>query len=378
MKKGITLIELLAVIVILAIVLLITIVSVDSTLLNSKKNLYSIQQKNIEEAAKTYYLKEGMLFDDECVSVSKLLSKGYLEGEKVINAETKEEMTGYVKITYNNNQYNYKYQEDTCEIYEAIVNPAVGSTPSNDANGNIVVGSAFKIKVNNTAKPMTFFVLSNSEDGKYVNLIAEQNIAPNGNFTSEPQPGDEWYSELVDNRYSLQTALTYLNNATSNWTNIPILEKFNYFDEVNQINSSYGYQSIKTEFDESTRKYKVIITLNASLSENPVIYENMRARLPKYSEVMATEVGCTLEQKTCPLWMVNYLSSNTNYSSNEEKINSTGTNYGYWLLTSHQNPIGAKVVYYDGSIYYANTNSANYGVRPVITIPKSTLLNEIK
>ena len=377
MKKGFTLIELLAVIVILAIVLLITVVSVDSTLLNSKKNLYSIQQKNIEEAAKTYYLKEGMLFDDECVSVSKLLSKGYLEGEKVTNAETKEEMTGYVKITYNNNQYNYKYQEDTCEIYEAIVNPAVGSTPSNDANGNIVVGSAFKIKVNNTAKPMTFFVLSN--EGEYVNLIAEQNISPQGNVAEGAYEDDAWYTIVegaISSIYGPKIAYDYLKSATDNWTNIPIIKSFSYEDIGYKTDNTNGYVSIVTSLDASTKNYKTIITPNPSTGAEQIIYENLRVRLPYEKEIL-DNTSCKTDGNiySCPLWMVNYLSKNSYYLS-AGKINSTDNNMGYWLLDTTGNYI--KTIYHEGYIFANYHSTPNYGIRPVITIPKKFLLSEVK
>ena len=115
MNKGFTLIELLAVIIILSILAIITTYSVNTIIKQSKDSLSETQQKNVEEAAKAYYLKEGMAIEDTCVSISELLEKGYIEGEVVKDPETKEEMTGYVKITYASNQYSYNYQTDSCE-----------------------------------------------------------------------------------------------------------------------------------------------------------------------------------------------------------------------------------------------------------------------
>ena len=377
MKNGFTLIELLAVIVILAVILLITVISVDSTLLTSKKNVSSLQQKNIEEAAKTYYLKEGMQFEDDCISVSRLLNKGYLEGEKVKNPETKEDMNGYVKITYANNQYSYKYQKDNCEIYESIKNPEVGVSPQ-IKNGNIVPGSAFKIKVNNTFEPLTFFVLSN--EGEYVNLIAEQNIAPDGKFTSELQDNDYWYITPEGSYYNTsgpKVAYEYLKNATDKWTNIPIIKDFNFENLAYKESNTYGYKGIVTSLDNSSGKYITTILTNPSTGETKITYENLRARFPSKQEVV-DNTSCTSTNGSCPLWMVNYLAKSTYYTS-ELKKNSTGSNYGYWLLDTLKNSNGyIELIYFDGSIFANYHSSPNYGIRPVISIPKNLLLSEIK
>ena len=115
MKKGFTLVELLAVLVILAILMTILIISVESIINNSEKKLSSVQKSRIEETAKTYYLEEGMNSDVTCVNLAYLISKGYIDSSEVKDPETREEMTGSVEITYVSNQYSYKYQESPCE-----------------------------------------------------------------------------------------------------------------------------------------------------------------------------------------------------------------------------------------------------------------------
>ena len=114
-KKGFTLIELLAVLVILGIILLITTYTVNSILNDAKTSLSDSQKHNIEEAAKTYYLKEGMNTNDTCVSVDELIEKGYIEKSEVLDPKDKEKMTGSVKIIYVSNQYSYEYQKNSCE-----------------------------------------------------------------------------------------------------------------------------------------------------------------------------------------------------------------------------------------------------------------------
>ena len=115
MKKGFTLIELLAVIVILGVILSITFLSVNTIIKNSKESLSDSQKHNIEEAAKAYYLKEGTYSDNACVNLSDLINKGYIDAKEVKDPETKQTMTGSVKITYESNQYFYEYQSNSCE-----------------------------------------------------------------------------------------------------------------------------------------------------------------------------------------------------------------------------------------------------------------------
>ena len=120
-NKGFTLTELLAVIFIVAAVALITLYSVSNTLDKSEKNISDVQKQNIENAAEIYYLKEGINEDslelteyESCVDLSYLIKKGYIEDTSILDAVSKEEMTGSVKITYKDNVYKYKYKESEC------------------------------------------------------------------------------------------------------------------------------------------------------------------------------------------------------------------------------------------------------------------------
>ena len=380
---GFTLIELLAVIVILAIIALIAtpiiLKIIDDSKEESNKRSVEMYAKAVENAIANYQLKTGekptkfeeieeyIEYDGSTVvcDVVQIYEDGniYLNG-CIVNNDGK----GYVYGEQHLDKYNVKAATEKSKT--------TGIVPTTDENGNIVPGSEFKIKVSNTSEWLTFFILSNSEDGNYVNLIAEQNITIDGEYTSEPQDGDEWYmteSNPYDNRYGPQKAYTYLNEAVSNWINIPIIENFNYEDEGHKENSIYGYQNIKTELDETTGKYITTITPLSSSYGNQKKYENMRARLPYYSEVIGNTT-CTLSYGSCPLWMVNYLYISSYYSTSN-KINSTGSNYAYWLLSSNAGAsINARYVNNNGTVYNYNTSDAGRGIRPVITILKSDLL----
>lgn len=120
-NKGFTLTELLAVIFILSAVALITLFSVSDTIDKSEKNISDVQKTNIEKAAEIYYLKEGMDEDsleldeyESCVELEYLIEKGYIEETSILDAVSKEELTGSVQIIFKDNVYKYKYQENEC------------------------------------------------------------------------------------------------------------------------------------------------------------------------------------------------------------------------------------------------------------------------
>ena len=116
-KKGFTLVELIAVLVILSVVITIVITVVGPIISGSKDDLLVSQKHSVEEAAKAYYLKEGNLdLTDSCVSISKLIRKGYIEASEVLNPKDNEPMHGSVHITYSSNQYKYEYQDSECAV----------------------------------------------------------------------------------------------------------------------------------------------------------------------------------------------------------------------------------------------------------------------
>ena len=115
-KKGFTLIELLAVFAILAVLLTIVVASVTGIISSSKDNLHKEQTKQIESAARMWFLESDteLLDGESCeISISDIVNKGYIEGNEVIDPKTGEAMTGFVLIKFKNNQYTYTYNEFT-------------------------------------------------------------------------------------------------------------------------------------------------------------------------------------------------------------------------------------------------------------------------
>lgn len=124
MKKGFTLIELIAVIVILSAVALIVFPNINKVIISSRKRLHDEQIQDINKSAEKWATDNIELLDSyhlntTYVPLSVIQSGGYLEKEKVLDPLTKKEMDGCIQIQYdlNNKKYNYDYEELTCEKY---------------------------------------------------------------------------------------------------------------------------------------------------------------------------------------------------------------------------------------------------------------------
>lgn len=124
MKKGFTLVELLAVIVIIITITLIMFPAVTNTIKSSKESLYKVQIEDIELASKKwgteYYTElDSNHLNNIYMPISYLQYLNYLEKDEIINPIDKSIMNGCIEISYNNDnsQYNYKYNDETCEIF---------------------------------------------------------------------------------------------------------------------------------------------------------------------------------------------------------------------------------------------------------------------
>ena len=122
MKKGFTLVELLAVLTLLAFVAIIATPIMEEILDNSSKKTKDAQVKEIIEAAKKYVIKydSEINYDEDneaLLMLSDIKKSEFLNNEAIINAETNEEFNGCVYIKYNENtgktSYAYFYSCET-------------------------------------------------------------------------------------------------------------------------------------------------------------------------------------------------------------------------------------------------------------------------
>ena len=114
MKKGFTLIEMLAVILVLGVVSLIIIPRVNNIIKNQKRNLYEKQVERIEEVAENWGAKHTDLLPDYgsiYIGLNELVTSGELKASDLINPKTEEEMVGCIEIKLDeaHNQYVFNF-----------------------------------------------------------------------------------------------------------------------------------------------------------------------------------------------------------------------------------------------------------------------------
>ena len=107
MKKGFTLVELLAVITVFAILVVVILPRVSKHIDDSKEDLYKTQMDSIERAARDYLLSDKGKEDRKkaqektiYIELAKLQEYDYLEKEKIKNPLDGEIMNGVIRVSY--------------------------------------------------------------------------------------------------------------------------------------------------------------------------------------------------------------------------------------------------------------------------------------
>jgi len=121
-KNGFTLLEVLGVIALLGLIALL-VVTLSTRMLNqSKQSLYDSQKETIIAAAKKWTIPNSnelpMTSTEEAYNLSfnKLAEDGYIDSDELIDPRNNKKICGYIKITYNdsNRQYKYEVIEEKC------------------------------------------------------------------------------------------------------------------------------------------------------------------------------------------------------------------------------------------------------------------------
>lgn len=140
-RKGFTLVELLAVVIIIGLVIVIITPTVKNLLSDSRDSLSKQQYDMIISASKKYMIEHADLLSEDnsfaAVYVDDLIDEGIIDNDNVIDPKTKNELDGCVVVSYNSefNQYEYNYRED-CSI-----------TVTFDPEGGTVSQSSMKVLI---------------------------------------------------------------------------------------------------------------------------------------------------------------------------------------------------------------------------------------
>ena len=117
-KKGFTLVELLAVIVILSIITIVSFTIIFKLVSKSRDNIYEENIKLLEKAAEKWQLDHEDLVGTTtpyCLDVADIEKGGYISKDSLKDPrQTKsKKIEGYVKITYDTTykQYEFEYVE---------------------------------------------------------------------------------------------------------------------------------------------------------------------------------------------------------------------------------------------------------------------------
>lgn len=174
MKKGFTLVELLAVIGIIGIVSLIVFPTITNSIQKSKNNLYQIQIEDIKTVADKWAMDHVDYLDATHLNtigipLKSLILSEYLQNNNIVDPRDKSQMNGCVTISYDNSisQYHYDYVETTCE--QAITNGMIyqyqnGTWNRTDHN---VLESAAQTVINQYSSHNLIMVDGQTTDGFY-------------------------------------------------------------------------------------------------------------------------------------------------------------------------------------------------------------------
>ena len=365
MKKGFTLIELLAVLILLAVIGLITLPIINNSINNSRERALEETIKNIEHAALTYSVENylGMDTNYKSLTLEELKTKGYLENKDIINPVTKEEMTGCILYKWESNQYNFKYS-DECEVsitYEA--------------------GDLLKIQVG-TNETRNFYVLK--DNGDTLTVIMDRNLGDDIAWASDADGETYVTNNNIDTttittpeqQYNFMmtmgpiTANKQLNSLTSNWSNvtekrlpslIDIFEHTEWYKGLTDEQKTNFEEEYTTYIDNTVMANESLQTAMSSCETNECYRTAFKTA--GYEDILV------------PTWLDINL-----YTSGDNTQDTNGYyKYAYWTSDVFSaNPVNAWFVVIGGFVDRVDVvSSVNAGVRPVITINESDIIEKL-
>ncbi len=257
-KKGFTLVELLAVIAILAILVIIALPNVIDMFNEAKKNSFTTEIKEIYKVAEQQWINDSMLNTGEVV-YSRTNSSPC---NKSLNLSGRNNLEYYIKINkagkvveFYTTDGTYQYSYHGNELSIENIGDVIPVSELNDGDKlvinceNVVDGKPFKVlsqkvpgqlsvgdRINVSHTDENFYIVKSNEEVTV--LIAEENLFVGYNFLSNSDV-TEGFISTSDSRYGLQSYLTS-NGASISYALVPFSSKAYWLDNSNNILPQYG------------------------------------------------------------------------------------------------------------------------------------------
>ena len=338
MKRGFTLMELLAVVVILGLVAVFTVPSIINSLKNKADKEYQSFQKTIALATENYYQKntsicDNLAIDNPCyITVGDLFKEGLLK-ETLVNPKTNESIVSSDKIEINKQEYgNLEYtfismnicDDKMCLKGTVYYNPETSQFCSkSDYKANTIASN-----VGNTTGCMKWYTYKNNGNGTY-QLILDHNTTATVAWNSS------------GSNTSMNEVATSLKNDTSSWDN-SLKARLITAKEIAEITGN-------TTFSEAT-------------SNNYFYFDS----LTTIASTTCTS-GNTSECKYG--WLYDRTATNCTLYGCLNDSDSLMTGLGYWTVTPSPNNVSyVWYIYRDGRLAGNRVDNTISGVRPVITV----------
>ena len=402
MKRGFTLIELMAVIVVLGVVATIAVISVDKIIKDNKEKTYEAQIATIEDAARTWgvkHIKELPNNEGEAISVPLL----YFKNEGIVATDIKNPKTNkpfnddlYVDISYEGGIYKYEVVEESglgIDTNPTLLNGKYEELKSSNTktyeNGeevyfNVTSGtkctSSEAVSTTGTKSGCMKFYAFNDDGGSTVNLLLDHNTTGSFAWISQTDYISAGGTKSDYGTYGKSdkgplTLLTQLKTDTASWAGTETPSNYTMAQTGQTSNANYT-------IDYSSYKARLITAQEiATITGNTSWDEKVAAESDWYyfdSKTSTASTTCTSGNTTGCSYGWLYDRTNTNCTSfgclNNEDSATTG--YGYWTASSLASRSEyAWLVFLNGTV---NSNAISgfgftVGVRPVIEVLKSKL-----
>ena len=225
-------------------------------------------------------------------------------------------------------------EESTCVKSTCYKTKTSGSCPA---------GTIIKYKVNDTTI-VNFHVMF--DKGTTMIMQSQRNLANNVSWITKGDYEDSTLSGTCDYTYGActnkgpLTAITLLEKVTSTWTNV---------DEQTYTMGITNDRYTQCDFKDNCAK-------------NSYTWESRKGKARMITFQEAKTLGCTNEDKSCPIWMYNYLLNSVKYGGT---VNDSGR--GYLTMNTSGYYTAAFEIQENGILYYAGGSG---GIRPVVVVSK--------